>query len=113
MVPDEKSGSQETFRTYPIQELKGAERVRRTMLVNITPIFLTIPVDPVGGGGHMEEAVSWARSAILRCRRENLQLRLVHDWADSVNIIQHLDSNSKVSVLTWYRQHRSTPLADH
>jgi len=67
------------------------------MLVNIVLIFLTIPVDPVGGGGHTEEAVSWARSAMLHCRREKFQLRFVHDWEDSVNIIQHLDSNPKVS----------------
>jgi len=45
------------FRTYPVQDLKEAEKVHRTVLVNVAFILTTL-IDPVEGSGLVEEAVT-------------------------------------------------------
>ena len=53
-----KTVALKAFRTYPIQDLKEAEKVRHTTRANVVLIFLITFVDPVEGGSRMEEAVS-------------------------------------------------------
>lgn len=46
------------FRTYPIQDLKVAEKVRHAIWVNVGFVVLTTVVDPLEGGSRIVETVS-------------------------------------------------------
>ncbi|KAF9646892.1 kinase-like protein [Thelephora ganbajun] len=74
------------FRTYPLQDLKEAEKIL------------------------WKEVVLWKRLShehvlpFYGVDKANFQLALVYDWADSGNIIQYLDSNPQVSRIRLLRE---------
>ena len=46
------------FRTYPIQDLKVAEKVRHAIWVNVGFVVFTTVIDPLEGGSRIVETVS-------------------------------------------------------
>ena len=92
-----KNVALKAFRTYPVQDSKEAEKVRPTIWMNIAVICRRPLVYPVDEGSTLEEAALRDVLLFYGVDMTNLQLGLVYDWAESDNIIWHLNSNPNIS----------------